>query len=102
VEDVSVECLGCLRVGHLGRDKWTALSGPFTICGPLPLSRNTASLGRAVHTPQQSHTVEYDPSIINSQLASRNSLQGLMGCEFGHMTLQTWMERIPRIPPSGR
>jgi len=45
--------------------------------------------------------VEYDP-FIKSQLASRNSLLGLMWCKFGHVTVEILTQRNPRTPPSGR
>ena len=48
----------------------------------------------------RSHTVEYDP-FIKSQLASRNQIEGLMRCKFGHVTSRMWAQRDPRNPPSG-
>jgi hypothetical protein len=33
------------------------------------------------------HTIDYDP-FIDSQVASRNSRQGLMSCKIGHVTLR--------------
>ena len=47
------------------------------------------------------HTVEYEP-FIRSQLASRNSLQGLMWCKFGHVPCGFPRGRTPRSPQSGK
>jgi len=44
--------------------------------------------------------VEYDP-FLKSQLASRNQLQGLVCCTFGHITFETPNQRNPRDPPCG-
>ena len=47
------------------------------------------------------HTVNYDP-LIKRQLASRNSLEGLARCKFGHVPpLNLVGQRNPRTPPRG-
>ena len=46
------------------------------------------------------HTLGYDP-FIKSQLASRNELEGVVWCTFGHVTLNFWGERTRRTPPCG-
>ena len=38
---------------------------------------------------------------IKSQLASRNQLQGLMRCRFGHVTCENLKQRSPLTPPGG-
>ena len=47
-----------------------------------------------------SHTGEYD-SFIKSQLESRNQLQGLMQCKFGHVAFKNPNGINSRTPPSG-
>jgi len=51
-------------------------------------------------TANRTHTMEYDP-FIKSQLASRNELEGLMWCKFGHVTLKIVLQRNPRAPTCG-
>ena len=42
------------------------------------------------------HMVEYDP-FVKSQLASRNQLQGLLWCKFGHVAADLRKKEIPVI-----
>jgi len=35
------------------------------------------------------------------ELASRNSFEGLVWCNFGHVTVEMSSQRNPRTPPSG-
>ena len=44
--------------------------------------------------------MEYD-HFMKSQRASRNSLQGLTWCKFGHVTVEISTHRDPRSPPNG-
>jgi len=48
----------------------------------------------------RAHTEDCDP-FIKSQLATRNSHQGLTRCILGHVTPQNRGERNPRGPPCG-
>ena len=47
------------------------------------------------------HTVDYDP-FIDRQLASRNQLEGLTWCKFGHATVDIATQRNPHTPPRGK
>ena len=52
------------------------------------------------HAMYTGPTMEYD-TFIKSQLASRNLVQGLMWCKFGHVFPGILGERNPRTPPCG-
>ena len=59
-------------------------------------SIRTETSHRKVSAPGN-HTLDYDP-FIQSQLASRNQLEGPTWCEFAHATFEISNKRNPRSP----
>ena len=68
---------------------------------PAPVSAQPSVEARMICvTAGTGHTVEKD-LFIESQLASRNELEGLMRLKFGHVKFNKLTQRNPRSPPCG-
>ena len=76
--------------------------GISIVCNAIAFNENTSGEKNICPTAARLtvHTVEYD-HVTESQLASRNHLQGRMWCKFGHVTLEISRQRNPRTPASG-